>query len=364
MISSDYRLRDGYARPPRLARLTSTFPFVGRSAELERLRALMPRADGEGGASCCWAASRARARAGSCASSPPRPARRRARALRRLRRGRAHALRPVRRGARPAGPRRSTPDELRAALGARAASSRACCPIWRARRRARAAGQADPDTERHRLHTAVATLLAGVSRGRPVLLVLEDGHWADAPTLLLLRHLARAGERARLLLLATFRDAEADIPEALAETLADLRRSDVVRMRPRRLLRRRGRRVRPPCRGRRVGAAARWRTAIADLTGGNAFLVCELWRELVETGMVELAGGTVRLNRSPWRARQPESVREVVSQRLARLRRDHRPARAGGHRRRRSSSSTSSGAPPGSATPSCSARSTRPCAAG
>ena len=65
-----------------------------------------------------------------------------------------------------------------------------------------------------------------------MLLVLEDGHWADAPTLLLLRHLARAAGDARLLLLATFRDTEADVPEALAETLADLRRSDdVVRLR-------------------------------------------------------------------------------------------------------------------------------------
>ena len=46
---------------------------------------------------------------------------------------------------------------------------------------------ADPDTERHRLHTAVADLLAGVTARRPAVLVLEDGHWADAPTLMLLR---------------------------------------------------------------------------------------------------------------------------------------------------------------------------------
>ena len=88
---------------------------------------------------------------------------------------------------------------------------------------------ADPDTIRHRLHTAVADLLAGVGQDRPILLVLEDAHWADGPTLGLLRHLARGGARARLLLLATFRDT--DVPDALGETLADLRRSeDVVRL--------------------------------------------------------------------------------------------------------------------------------------
>jgi predicted ATPase len=92
--------------------------------------------------------------------------------------------------------------------------------------------RADPDTERHRLHTTVRELLQAVSRQRPVLLVIEDGHWADATTLLLLRHLARSPWGGRVLLFATFRDTEADVPGALAETLADLRRTDdVVRLR-------------------------------------------------------------------------------------------------------------------------------------
>ena len=59
----------------------------------------------------------------------------------------------------------------------------------------------DPDTERHRLHTAVAGLLARATADRPALLVLEDVHWADAPTLLLLRHLARVPAARRLCLL-------------------------------------------------------------------------------------------------------------------------------------------------------------------
>ena len=90
---------------------------------------------------------------------------------------------------------------------------------------------ADPDTERHRLHTAATDLLDAVGRQRPVLLVIEDAQWADRPTLLLLRHLMRAAG-GPLLLLATFREEEVDMPEALAQTLADLRRSDdVVRLR-------------------------------------------------------------------------------------------------------------------------------------
>src|SRR6185369_10433802 len=90
-----------------------------------------------------------------------------------------------------------------------------------------APAKADPDTERHRLHTAVSDLLDRVARRRPILLVIEDAQWADVPTLLLLRHLARAAG-GPVLLLATFRDAEVDMPEALAHALADLRRSDDV----------------------------------------------------------------------------------------------------------------------------------------
>ena len=135
--------------------------------------------------------------------------------------------------------------------------------------------------------------------------MLEDVHWADAPTLLLLRHLARAGD-ARVLLLATFRDTEADVPPALAETLADLRRYDVVRLRlP----------GSPTTRWRSSSGAPRAATTgrprsprrIRELTEGNPFLVCELWRALIETGAVELSGGGLRVHRAPlasWRARR------------------------------------------------------------
>ena len=152
-----------------------------------------------------------------------------------------------------------------------------------------------------------------------MLLVLEDVHWADAPTLLLLRHLARVGS-ARALLLATFRDTEADMPLAVSELLADLRRYDVVRLSVAGLsddevaefVRRTG--------GAEPGTEhAELASAIRDLTDGNAFLVCELWRALVETGAVELEGGEIRVTRPPAELGSPESVREVVSDRLLRL---------------------------------------------
>jgi DNA-binding CsgD family transcriptional regulator/tetratricopeptide (TPR) repeat protein len=301
--------------------LTSTFPFVGRSAELETLRALMPLAEGEG--------RRVVLLGGEPGSGKSRLVREFAHEA-----ARAGAL--VLYGAcdavvrTPYGPfveafdhlaRVIDPVELRAALGTAGGELTRLLPDLPLR-----VGdlpppvEADPDTERHRLHTAVTDLLVGVSR-RPVLLVLEDGHWADAPTLLLLRHLARAGGKARVLLLATFRDTEADLPETLAETLADLRRSDdVVRLRLAGLS---GEEV-----SEFVGHAAEGDPgagppelahAISELTGGNPFLVCELWRGLVETALVEVVDGAIRLTRPLTELGTPQSVREVVSQRLSRL---------------------------------------------
>ena len=58
---------------------------------------------------------------------------------------------------------------------------------------------------------------------------------------------------------------------------------------------------------------------ITELTEGNAFLVTELWRALVETDGLEVREGAARLTRPLAELGSPDSVREVVSQRLARL---------------------------------------------
>src|SRR5436190_21720177 len=307
---------------PGSLRLTSTFPFVGRSSELETLRALLPRADGEG--------RRVVLLGGEAGSG-------KSRLVREFAAGAAREGALVLYGAcdavvrTPYGPfvqalehlvRVVEPADVRAALGTGGGEITRLLPDLPVR-----IGdlpppvEADPDTERHRLHTAVTDLLTSVTRARPAVLVVEDGHWADASTLLLLRHLARTASDARVLLLATFRDTDADVPETLAETPADLRRSDdIVRLRVGALS---GEEV-DEFVGRAAGAAvgpelSELARAIHDLTDGNAFLVCELWRALVETGAVEVGGAEIRVTRPPAALGSPESVREVVSERLSRL---------------------------------------------
>src|SRR5262249_41581037 len=59
---------------------------------------------------------------------------------------------------------------------------------------------------------------------------------------------------------------------------------------------------------------AEFTRAVHDLTEGNAFLLSELWRALIETGAVVTAGGAIRLTRPPSELGRPESVPEVVNQ--------------------------------------------------
>ena len=66
----------------------------------------------------------------------------------------------------------------------------------------------DPETERFLLFSAVNDLLAALSQQAPVVLFLDDLHWADAGTATLLRSLATAADPARLLILGTFRGDE------------------------------------------------------------------------------------------------------------------------------------------------------------
>ncbi len=179
----------------------------------------------------------------------------------------------------------------------------------------------DPEIDRYRLFGAVDAMLAKASSLRPVVLVLDDLHWAGAQTLALLRHLARSGSAERLLLIGAFRDTADEITEPLASCLADLRRLDgVVRLRMDGFDRSHVERFVAMATSQDLDADMRRLAAtVARRTAGNPFYVGELWRHLVATGAVVHS-------RNRWVARTdagtvgvPESVREVVGARLARL---------------------------------------------
>ena len=155
-------------------------------------------------------------------------------------------------------------------------------------------------------------LLVGVSSEAPLLVVLEDVHWADASTLQLIRHLVRSGAAARMLLVATFRDAEADVRTELADALVDVYRTEgVARIRLGGLSEAEITEFVRLAAG--VDPSPELSSAIGELTGGNAFLVTELWRELLDTGAVDVGSAVARLARPVAELGTPTTVREVVA---------------------------------------------------
>lgn len=307
---------------PAALRLASPFPFVGRAPELTTLRALLPRTGTERG--------RVVLLSGESGSGKSRLVRELAAAAQQddalVLYGSCDTVLRA-----PYGPfvdvlerlaRVSDRDELSVMLAGRGGVLARLIPALPADLAQTAAPVAvDPDTERHRLHTLVSDLLEACGHRSAVLLILEDVHWADLPSLMLLRHLARAVRSARVIVLGTFRDTETDVPPELAETLADLRRTeDVLRLRLAPLSEDDLREFIHGAAGPDAGLAVdELSAAIRELTGGNAFLVCELWRSLVETGFIDTVDGRTRLTRPLADFGTPESVREVVSQRLVRL---------------------------------------------
>ncbi len=180
---------------------------------------------------------------------------------------------------------------------------------------------ADADTERYRLFEAAVEFFAALSARTPVLLVLDDVHWAAKPTLLLLRHLLRATASLQLLVVATYRDTDLDRTHPLAEMLADLRREPGVERLALTGLDEQG-----------VVAFLEYTAghsmesdglelarAVHAETEGNPFFVGEVLRHLVDTGTLVFRDGRWTSDLSIDQVGIPEGVREVVGRRLSRL---------------------------------------------
>ena len=82
---------------------------------------------------------------------------------------------------------------------------------------------ADPKEERVRLFDGVASFLVNASKANPIVLHLDDLHWADKPSLLL-QHLARRIKGSRLIVIGTYRDVELDRGHPLSTVIGELRR--------------------------------------------------------------------------------------------------------------------------------------------
>ncbi|CAN5623523.1 BTAD domain-containing putative transcriptional regulator [soil metagenome] len=175
------------------------------------------------------------------------------------------------------------------------------------------AGRAtDPDTARFQLRDSVSEVLARAAGERPLVVVLDDLHWADATTLGLLQFVASDPRPARLCIIGTYRDVDVVAGDPLDEVLTALAREPSVR--------------RLTLDGLGVAEVGRYLAAVTgtepapvvaaamhDRTEGNPFFLTELVRLLTSEGRLVLgAAGDVG-------PEVPDEVRDVVRRRLDRL---------------------------------------------
>jgi class 3 adenylate cyclase len=176
------------------------------------------------------------------------------------------------------------------------------------------AAEADPrgegEADRYALFDAVASFLREAADSRPAILVLDDLQWADAPSLLLLRHLARSIGDAPLLVLGTYRELEVHEGDALAAAIAELRRARVVERLPLEGLAPDA--VAELIRGRGVELGPDAVRAVTERTEGNPFFVEEVVRQ-PEGGL---------------RDGVPDSVKDLLLRRMRQLDELHRAALA------------------------------------
>ncbi len=166
--------------------------------------------------------------------------------------------------------------------------------------------RAESDAARFQLFDAVTSLLRAAAADGPLIIMLDDLHGADHPSLLLLAFLAVQLRDSPILVIGTYREAEARVDPQLAATLADIIRH--------------GQRL--PLRGLRerdVGAVVervagrrppdRVVRAIHEATEGNPFFIDEVVRLLSAEGRLEDAAQVVGF-------RIPDGVRETIRHRL------------------------------------------------
>ena len=194
---------------------------------------------------------------------------------------------------------------VRAAAEAGAQPPAAVDPLgWSATAQPAGGPGAADSRARFRLFDATAGFLATLSKSRPVVVVVEDLHWADPDSLALCEFAARQLDGGRVLLIGTYRGEEATGQlrhlggSASLIALGGLGPAEVSQLMARHL-------------GRAPGedeARRMW-----DRTSGNPLFVTELTRLAAVRGVTDATGLTVP---------GADSVRDVIERRLARLTQD------------------------------------------
>jgi eukaryotic-like serine/threonine-protein kinase len=171
----------------------------------------------------------------------------------------------------------------------------------------------DPESAQFRLFDAYCAFIRAGAERAPLLIVLDDLHWADKPSLLLLQHFAREFSHVRALVVCTYRDTDLSRTHPLSEALATLNREAGFLRIPLRGLSRQE--VEAYIRAAaNVGPPARVVDRIFEETEGNPFFLSEVVNLLTQEGTL--------MSESVTDIAVPDGVREALGRRLDRISKD------------------------------------------
>lgn len=175
----------------------------------------------------------------------------------------------------------------------------------------------DPLFERQRLIDNFTFWVEIFAQNQPILLLIEDIHWADSETIALLRHLAIQLKKSQLMLVLTYREKEVDLMEDLGfqELLIKLNRHRNTSFLK---LSRLDREVTRQLLAAMLATAEisdEFLDRIYEQTEGNPFYVEEVCKALITAGKLYYSG-------SAWRRidirdiQIPETIRTAIQSRL------------------------------------------------
>jgi len=175
-----------------------------------------------------------------------------------------------------------------------------------------------PEQERLFLFNNIRDFFERLASRQPLLLVIEDLHWTDEPTLLLLQHIAQRLNEMPVLMVGTYRDTELDVARSLAKALQELLRQRMVHDLILKRLPQEG--VSAMLRGRSgQEPPSRLVETIYHETEGNPFFVEEVFKHLAEEEKLFDAEGQWRTDLRIDELDVPRGVLLVIGHRLARV---------------------------------------------
>ena len=181
-----------------------------------------------------------------------------------------------------------------------------------------AAVELAPDQQRQYLFRKYREFTTRVCRVAPLVLLLDDLHWADDATLSLLEHIAGYVAELPLLILGTYRDVELEVNRPFARVLESLTRQRLATRMALRRLDEGGVGALLAALGGSAPPAALVQVIFTE-TEGNPFFVEEVFQHLKEEGRLFAADGAWRTDLTVDELDVPEGVRLVIGRRLERL---------------------------------------------